>query len=125
MPENRKQKKGLGKGLGALFMDTSGGDPDESRDIIHEIEQIGAPAADGKNVVMLKLIDIEPNKGQPRKQFDPEKLAALEKAAELKLIDGYCIGDLSAQQMRAWLDETAESMKAAKRRNSKLGKEEP
>ena len=55
----------------------------------------------------------------------PEKLAALEKAAELKLIDGYCIGDLSAQQMRIWLDETAESMKAAKRRSSKLGKEEP
>lgn len=40
----------------------------------------------------------------------PEKLAALEKAVELKLIDGYCIGDLSAQQMRAWLDETAETM---------------
>lgn len=40
----------------------------------------------------------------------PEKLAALEKAAELKLIDGCCIGDLSAQQMRAWLDETAETI---------------
>ena len=40
----------------------------------------------------------------------PEKLAALEKAAELKLIDGCCIGDLSAQQMRTWLDETAETM---------------
>ena len=55
----------------------------------------------------------------------PKKQAALEKAVELKLIDGYCIGDLSAQQMRIWLEETAESMKAAKRRNSKLGKEEP
>lgn len=55
----------------------------------------------------------------------PEKLAALEKAVELKLIDGYCIGDLAAEQMRAWLDETAERMKAAKRRDSKLGKEEP
>ena len=55
----------------------------------------------------------------------PEKLPALNKAVELKLIDGYCIGDLSAQQMRIWLDETAESMKAAKRRSSKLGKEEP
>ena len=40
---------------------------------------------------------------------------ALEKAAELKLIDGYCIGDLSAQQMRTWLDETKEAMKAAAR----------
>ena len=55
----------------------------------------------------------------------PKKQAALDKAVELKLIDGYCIGDLSAQQMRTWLDETAESMKAAKRRSSKLGKEEP
>ena len=43
----------------------------------------------------------------------PEKLAALEKAVELELIDGYCIGDLSAQQMRTWLDETKEAMKAA------------
>ena len=40
----------------------------------------------------------------------PEKQAALEKAAELKLIDGYCIGDLTARQMRAWIDETAEAM---------------
>ena len=40
----------------------------------------------------------------------PERLPALEKAVELKLIDGYCIGDLSAQQMRIWLDETAETM---------------
>lgn len=55
----------------------------------------------------------------------PKKQAALDKAVELNLIDGYCIGDLSAQQMRIWLEETAESMKAAKRRNSKLGKEEP
>ena len=45
----------------------------------------------------------------------PEKLAALEKAVELKLIDGYCIGDLSAQQMRAWLDETKDVMKAVVR----------
>ena len=40
----------------------------------------------------------------------PEKLAALEKAVELKLIDGYCIGELTAQQARVWLDETAEAM---------------
>jgi len=40
----------------------------------------------------------------------PEKLPALNKAVELKLIDGYCIGDLSAQQMRTWLSETAETI---------------
>ena len=44
-----------------------------------------------------------------------KKQAALEKAAELKLIDGYCIGDLSAQQVRTWLDETKEVMKAVAR----------
>lgn len=38
----------------------------------------------------------------------PEKLPALEKAAELKLIDGFCIGDLAAEQMRTWLSEAAE-----------------
>ena len=54
----------------------------------------------------------------------PKKQAALEKAVELKLIDGYCIGDLSAQQMRTWLDEATESMRAAERRKAELRKEE-
>ena len=40
----------------------------------------------------------------------PEKLPALEKAVELKLIDGYCLGDLTDRQARAWLRETAETM---------------
>jgi len=38
----------------------------------------------------------------------PEKLAALEKAVELKLIDGYCLGALTDRQARAWLSEAAE-----------------
>lgn len=42
----------------------------------------------------------------------PKKQAALDKAVELGLIDGCCIGDLAAQQMRTWLDETKEAMKA-------------
>ena len=54
----------------------------------------------------------------------PEKLAALEKAVELKLIDGYCIGDLDPQQMRAWLDEAAESMRAAESRDTEFRREE-
>lgn len=41
----------------------------------------------------------------------PEKLAALDKAVELKLIDGYCLGDLTDRQARAWLRETAKRMK--------------
>ena len=34
----------------------------------------------------------------------------MEKAAELGLIDGYCLGDLTDRQARAWLRETAEAM---------------
>ena len=33
-----------------------------------------------------------------------------EEAVELGLIDGYCLGDLTARQARAWLDETAQAM---------------
>lgn len=40
----------------------------------------------------------------------PEKLAALNKAVELKLIDGYCIGGLTARQAEIWLAETARAM---------------
>ena len=54
----------------------------------------------------------------------PEKLAALDKAVELTLIDGYCIGDLDPQQMRAWLAEAAESMRAAESRDTEFRREE-
>ena len=54
----------------------------------------------------------------------PKKQAALDKAVELKLIDGYCIGDLDPQQMRTWLDEATESMRAAERRKAEFRKEE-
>ena len=43
----------------------------------------------------------------------PEKLPALEKAAELGLIDGYCLGALTDRQARAWLRETAEAKNPA------------
>ena len=54
----------------------------------------------------------------------PEKLAALDKAVELRLIHGYCIGDLDPQQMRAWLDEATESMRAAESRDTEFRREE-
>ena len=41
----------------------------------------------------------------------PEKLAALEKAVELKLIDGYCLGSLTVQQVLTWLNETTKRRK--------------
>ena len=40
----------------------------------------------------------------------PEKLPALDKALELALIGGYCVGSITPQQMRTWLNEAAEAM---------------
>ena len=53
---------GLGKGLNALFSTN-----------IEEEEQI----KEGENIVNLKLIDVEPNKNQPRIKFDDEKIEEL------------------------------------------------
>lgn len=39
-----------------------------------------------------------------------EKLPALDKAVELALIDDYCVGSITPQQMRTWLNEAAEAM---------------
>ena len=41
----------------------------------------------------------------------PEKLPALDKAVELKLIDGYCLGSLTVQQVLIWLNETTKRRK--------------
>ena len=55
-------KKGLGRGIGALFS--------EDTNIISEQPGDVKP-------VMLKLTEIEPNKNQPRKDFDKEKINSL------------------------------------------------
>ncbi len=54
------KKKGLGRGFDAIFADNS-------------VEDISS----GVSTVKVKLIDIEPNRDQPRKQFDEEALAEL------------------------------------------------
>lgn len=51
-------KKGLGKGLDALFTDNN----------------IDMDAIDERQIKFIKITDIEPNKEQPRKYFDKEKL---------------------------------------------------
>ncbi|MDY3928914.1 MAG: ParB/RepB/Spo0J family partition protein [Clostridia bacterium] len=51
-------KKGLGKGLGTLFSE--------------ELEEVNE-----NGITMLKITQVEPNKNQPRKNFDMEKLEAL------------------------------------------------
>lgn len=59
-------KKGLGKGLGALF-ETSN----------EEIKEIKTEKKQSGDVLTLKIIDVEPNPDQPRSNFDKEKLQAL------------------------------------------------
>lgn len=59
-------KKGLGKGLGSLFDDNN---------IIDDI--ITQEAPDNKGITTISISSIEPNKKQPRRQFDKEKIDAL------------------------------------------------
>ncbi len=54
------KKSGLGRGFDAIFADNS-------------VEDISS----GVSTVKVKLIDIEPNRDQPRKQFDDETLTEL------------------------------------------------
>ncbi|MBE5812534.1 MAG: ParB/RepB/Spo0J family partition protein [Clostridiales bacterium] len=59
-------KKGLGKGLDALFGDT-----------IEEYNENNLAKEEKKGLVELKIRDIEPNREQPRKMFDEEKINEL------------------------------------------------
>lgn len=68
MADNKSKKKGLGKGLGALFTEPAG-------NIVAEIDKIGKDA--GGTVTMIDIVDVEPNKNQPRKEFDKDRLEAL------------------------------------------------
>ncbi len=60
------KKPALGKGLGAILSDKYDSQALESLEY-----------ADSSQVVELKLVDVEPNKEQPRKEFDKEKLDEL------------------------------------------------
>ena len=62
------KKTGLGKGLDALFSDTLKVDKEEEK------------IQDGEVVRQLKIIDVEPNREQPRKQFNEEALNELSEA---------------------------------------------
>lgn len=74
-------KKGLGKGLGTLF------ESDEAPDLSSEQQQEASET---------KINLIEPNKNQPRKSFDPEKIEALAKSiAENGLIQPIVIAPQS------------------------------
>ena len=63
------KKTGLGKGLDALFADTS---------ILDNKEEDKIDIKEGEEIVKkIKIIDIEPNRNQPRKIFDNETLEEL------------------------------------------------
>lgn len=69
-------KKGLGKGLGALL----GGDFTEdpiSEEKSQEKKVVETKIVEVPKEIYLKLSLIEPNKEQPRKEFDPEQLEEL------------------------------------------------
>jgi len=66
-------KKGLGKGLGALFID-AGEISAAERGTVDFGHREALP---GEAVATIKLIDIEPNREQPRKRFDDEALETL------------------------------------------------
>lgn len=62
------KKTGLGKGLGALFNDNDIIDDDDNK----------AEIKDGEEVVhKIKIIEIEPNKNQPRRNFNNESIEEL------------------------------------------------
>ena len=68
MAEKKVKKSGLGKGLDSLFSEPA-------EEFINEVKN-------GKMPDTILLADIEPNRNQPRKSFDTEKLEAL--AASIK-----------------------------------------
>ena len=63
------KKSGLGKGLNALFAETL-------EDEIEEVK-VEEKVVDGEVVQTLKITEVEPNRNQPRKQFDEEALEEL------------------------------------------------
>lgn len=74
-----KGKKGLGRGLGALYGDNVIEAIDTDDELFDTPTRKKAKSKDSANgeVAEIKLIDIEPNRKQPRKTFDEEPLEAL------------------------------------------------
>ena len=85
MPKNT----GLGKGLGALFGNNSLLDDNEDKteeevekEIEKEVKEIKKKVKEeikdsGERIEHIKIIDIEPNRDQPRKTFDSEAIDEL------------------------------------------------
>lgn len=67
----KTKKSGLGKGLSALFDDA---------DTV--IDDIISDSVQNDGIKYISLVDIEPNKSQPRKAFDEDKLNALSESIQ-------------------------------------------
>lgn len=76
-----KNKKGLGKGLGALFVENTDAKSENDFDILAEFTD-DISDEEKNNIKIIKIRDIEPNKNQPRKKFDKEKLEILSSSIE-------------------------------------------
>ena len=95
-------KKGLGKGLGAIFGEDV---VKESKEELEKAKAKRAAAAeeiDEKGrILMLKLDLIQPNKEQPRKTFDEEQINELagyrSQAAFMRSLQGSADGALQKQ----------------------------
>lgn len=71
-------KKGLGKGLGAIFgEDVMDGPVSEKVKEVVSRETLSGDQYLNGNEYMMKLSIIEPNQGQPRKDFNPELIGEL------------------------------------------------
>lgn len=68
------KKTGLGKGLGALFNDNYIEDDDENKVEIKDGEEV---------VRKIKIIEIEPNKNQPRRTFNSESIDELAESIKI------------------------------------------
>ena len=69
------KKRGLGRGLDALFADAVPVNEDKEAEI-QKKENIEEVSAEDR-IVYLKIHDIMPNENQPRKTFDEEKIGEL------------------------------------------------
>lgn len=72
MAAKKTTGRGLGRGLGALL-----GDLDREHEALTNEE-----ARPGDKVESIKIVDIDPNRDQPRKQFDEEALKELAESIE-------------------------------------------
>ena len=79
-------KKGLGKGLGAIFGEDVVKENKEETEKKAKAEAKAAEEMDEKGrILMLKLDLVQPNKEQPRKTFDEEKINEL--AESIKIME--------------------------------------